>query len=202
MSEEITELKIVNIYPNTINECYISSPEEHLIKLIENGLGNCDEVLEMNEELKNWLTHMPTFNEMPNINEYQNNYRRDDPDSHTNGVGKDFEKINVFLPTGQILFHGGNWFDSDPNKLKLTRYLSTSLGPAFASGGMHFDTIFIITIMSPDIKFYAFDPNLDGYSEAEVLIEKDVTLIKKSIRELIDRNGKKINVIYVEAYKK
>jgi len=206
----MNKLQIIDIYPTSIIDTHkgnishiIESPVDHMIKSIEYNLSNIDDKLENDSIVREWLRYMPHIDELLGIKEYQADYDANDPDSHTCKLDSDFKKIETTLPAGQVLFHRGCWF-ADDNELVFTRYTSTTLDPNFARGEPNPRDIYIvIKIMSPDIKFYFFDPNVEnGFAEAEVLIENEIKLIRKCSYKIKKRcNDEYETVFYTEAYR-
>ena len=94
---------------------------------------------------------------------------------------------------------------ANKDELLLTRYISTSIDPVFTHGvKQHGDIFVVIKIMSPNIKFYFFDPKVEnGHAEAEILLEKGITLIKiHSYKVKMSYNANEYeDVFYAEAYK-
>jgi len=174
-----------------------------MIKSIEHNLSNIDDKLKGNKTVREWLKHMPSINKVLNIKEYQENYNTNDPDSHTLKLDSDFQGIVSTIPPGQVLFHRGSWF-THGDKLIFNRYTSATLDPSFCSGNIKHDDIFIvIKIISPNIKFYLFDQNIcSGHAEAEVLLEKEIQLVKKcSFKVKKYYNDEYDNIFYTYAYK-
>ena len=193
-------IKIVNIYPFTYDDLIILNPKEHLENLIKDKIGNNDEILEQNSNYKDWIRQMPPVSNLEYIKRRQE-CDQENPDLYVSNIHFDFKNLCFTLPVGQILFHGGDLLNGlNGNELVLDRYLSTTLDPCWALSHSY-SKLFIITIKTPNIKFYAYGPVVDGYSEAEILIEKGVQLFKNESYVLRDENNDSVDVLCVDAHK-
>jgi len=149
----------------------------------DNGLeGFIDDFLSNSEDFKNMRRLMPQ-QISKSFKDYQQHY----PKYDRNQLLLDIDNINRTLSEGQILFHGGLWFNDQLSQICTTEPLSTSFCPQVALrnaewGGKAYDRgridLFVLRAKSPKTKVFVYrQKGTRMGNEKEVLFNSGATLI-------------------------
>lgn len=141
----------------------------------DNALPNAlHKSLNANEPYRIAKSLTPFLKDSPAISVYRNSHKRHDPVA----VIKEILATGIYLPAGQVLFHGGPWLGSTSfppigTQFSTSQPLSTTLCPQVAAVHAHYDPpgfLWKISICSPIPCFVFNNRNRCLGHEFEVLL--------------------------------
>lgn len=157
-----------------------------------------DAALRSSKVYKEWRKYMPTLKNVPNVHRYRKNEKVD-----VSSLEKEIKETKFFLPTDQILYHGGVLV-AEKDQIKIDRPLSTSLLPSVAlwhAKQHQKGEIAILRITQKDaISAFVFGitGNQDHKQEREVLLCGKIVLSKTRERSIYDMKVAEYDVMQPE----